>query len=543
MPTATLKPVEDRPWIVQSYSGESLKLFMASIVQDSIASCIDKARVAIVCSACFDVMPESTSQLLFDAACRVKRQRRSPKAAQYVGHLDYLCATADLYEIEYSSLARKCVDDPMILEDLLVEIEEDCGWLRNFLSSHTASFPPVLSLKARDILVGIGEKLSAKLLRSALLCQGIDSKLIYIEDIEAFTNTHKPESDSWLSIFSRELHRRLDACHPSLPILTGFLWSSAVPRSADATQAGTISVLAPLALNARELQIWGTGEALRTADSRRGSASRVIETLSVSEAIELARHGHPCLDHDMLYYLTENDIVISLKCIDPPLPADKVKTTVVRPRQEYAKFDADLLTEYLVPSVKTIDRRPTALVVKDSAVMMTVSVPQLPGNSGAPAYHATRMSMLLMDVMQILHRHRAPFELMNTSADSLSIVFEKKEGGRKIDFDRLADDLADVGILMVQFGMSIITLVGDQLRSSSVGITGRVVSTLAHAGVKVSMISPAAGSSMSFVVSAKELDTAVKLIHQTVFRKVVQLKPTAPLVIKKSKRSRPPPSP
>lgn len=78
---------------------------------------------------------------------------------------------------------------------------------------------------------------------------------------------------------------------------------------------------------------------------------------------------------------------------------------------------------------------------------MSISVPQLPGKNGAAAFQANRISMLLADVMQMLHKHRATFDIMNTSSDGLSIVFERREGGHQIDFSSLADDLAQVGIV------------------------------------------------------------------------------------------------
>lgn len=52
------------------------------------------------------------------------------------------------------------------------------------------------------------------------------------------------------------------------------------------------------------------------------------------------------------------------------------------------------------------------------------------------------------------------------------------------------------------------------------GISGHVVSTLTQGGIRVNMIGPGTGTSLSCAIGSKELTKAVHLLHHTLFRKL-----------------------
>jgi aspartate kinase len=92
--------------------------------------------------------------------------------------------TVDIIRSEHLNAARASVTDPFLLEELEAEIEKDCDWLRGFLfaaqvsatviASHVSYYDVVYQVigeitpRSKDCIVGLGEKLSCKIMTAVL---------------------------------------------------------------------------------------------------------------------------------------------------------------------------------------------------------------------------------------------------------------------------------------------------------------------------------------------------------------------------------------
>jgi aspartate kinase len=190
-------------WLVQKFGGTSVGKFATKIAGDIVANYIDQHKVAIVCSArsgstkalgTTNLLLKAATQCLQNSRSRRKRSNtnggsntgtatpfnrsifgsngydgsQSPPPPQSRGRSSSsgsaggvqqgfsltpltipsagqpqpeFNATVDLIREEHVKAARESIKDPLILEEILAEVDGDCDWLRNFLFA--AQFDPM----------------------------------------------------------------------------------------------------------------------------------------------------------------------------------------------------------------------------------------------------------------------------------------------------------------------------------------------------------------------------------------------------------------
>ncbi|KAF8965755.1 Aspartate/glutamate/uridylate kinase [Flammula alnicola] len=498
-------------WIVQSFSGDSIRSSALRIATDIVPRYLRQHRIVIVCLACVATVPDSSSQLLLRAASKVRRYRdgtsRSP-GFSWEEPDSNLTLCAELFRFEYSILARTLVHNPALVESLRVEINTECDWLRKLSAiSNSSEYTPPKS-QVEDVILGMSEKLSSHILNHVLLEQGFQTEIILAEDIEALIGSDR-EDGSVSESFMSALASRIQASHPKIPIVTGMVNHKNIPRPQEGGFSESLSILAAIGLGAIELQLWNASNDILTADLRRVSSARLVRSISRSEAAELALHGHPCTSSAILDEVTSRDISVKLCNTED----DNLKGTVIRTLFEPIKQNpfipvrkATQPLRLLASKTQTIDRRPTAVIVRESAFMINVTA------------HAPNTSFGFLDnVFRVLQKHEVQLDMMSTTQAHIAVTVEdeKFQG----DIGRLADELGQYGIVFVQYGLALLTVVGDQLRNNP-GISGRVVSTLTQGGIRVNMVGPGTGTSLSCAISSKEVTRAVRLLHHTLCRKL-----------------------
>lgn len=158
-------------------------------------------------------------------------------------------ATVDLIRQEHFNAARASVQDPGILQELETEIEKDCEWLRSFLYASQVSIYlgqlgnchlfinqviDEISLRSKDTIVGLGERLACKIMTAVLRDQGIDAEYVSLENIVPVADDLEADEDGFLDQefydrLSRAVGERVKQCGPRVPVVTGKLSSSLLP--------------------------------------------------------------------------------------------------------------------------------------------------------------------------------------------------------------------------------------------------------------------------------------------------------------------------
>jgi aspartate kinase len=144
----------------------------------------------------------------------------------------------------------------------------------------------------------------------------------------------------------------------------------------------------------------------------------------------------------------------------------------------------------LQSAISNLDRRPTAVTIKDQIMVVNI--------------HSNRKSVshgFLASIFSLLDKHRLVIDLISTSEVHVSMALN--ENIKENILHELVDDLKRHGTVEVVKEMAILSLVGKQMKHL-VGIAGKMFSTLASVGVNIEMISQGA-SEIKYLVHRRGL--------------------------------------
>lgn len=551
-------------WLVQKYGGTSVGKFASKIAQDIIPNYIDHNKVAIVCSArSGSTKALGTTNLLLQAASEAlktktatpgtgasspptnglfqsppptpggsrgrsgsSRSNSDPQPLTAIGvpqagHTSpQYNVTIDLIRHEHVQAAKDSVSDPDILQELLEEIEKDCDWLRSFLFA--SQVIDEISPRARDTIVGLGERLACKFMTTVLRDQGIDAEYVSLESIVPISDidhVHGTLGQDFYDNLASVLGERIKECAPRVPVITGFF--GPVPGSL-LNQVGRgytdlLSALLAVGLQADELQIWKEVDGIFTADPRKVPTARVISIISPDEAAELTYYGSEVVHPFTMEQAIRRRIPIRIKNVenprgggtviypDPEVDAGHVKqdlgdTSVPEPASPNI-----LQALSSLPSTGdgySCKRLPTAVTIKERILVLNVNSNRKSVSHG-----------FLAGIFGTLDRFGVVVDLISTSEVHVSMAIEDTLGKKMLD--RLVSELRKTGTVSVHHDMAILSLVGKQMRNM-VGIAGRMFSTLAQGNVNIEMISQGASEiNISCVIETKDAVKALNMIHQS----------------------------
>ncbi|KAF8588204.1 aspartate kinase [Ramaria rubella] len=588
----TIEPSAE--WLVQKFGGTSVGKFAIKIAEDIVPAYLDRYRVAIVCSArSGSTKALGTTNLLLRAASEALRKNSIGATvatpAQTPGistpsnvtdfwgrpqaedafipdlslksingrHRSYSSprstspqpfssmngnastgsncpfnATVDLLKSEHIIAARQSVNDPGLLKELIGDIEHDCETLRGFL--YATQVIDEISPRSKDSIVGVGERLSCKLVATILRDRGVDSEYVSLESIvpENLEDGDAPTSKDWniesldQSFYDRlstVLAERIHKCGNRVPVITGFFGPvpGSLLRQIGRGYTDLLAALLTVGLSASELQIWKEVDGVFTADPRKVPTARLIPTISPEEAAELTYYGSEVVHPFTMEQVIRCKIPIRIKNVENP----NGQGTVIRPEPEVLRTppSQDLealtlqgasLTTLAEISVQTEERHrhkrlPTAVTIKEHILVLNVNSNRKSVSHG-----------FLARIFGTLDRFGVVVDLISTSEVHVSMAIE--EGGlSKKTLTRLVRELEKAGSVSLHPDMAILSLVGHQMRNM-VGIAGRMFATLAEGNVNIEMISQGASEiNISCVIESRDAVKALNLIHQS----CLQIKP------------------
>jgi aspartokinase/homoserine dehydrogenase 1 len=341
-----------------------------------------------------------------------------------------------------------------------------------------------------DEAVAIGERLSALLLSEYLQFSGVTAQDINASDVivtDAVFGNATPMMDETRKKTGQILRPLLE--RGVIPVVTGFNGATLDGRATTLGRGGSdysASILAA-ALDASELWIWTDVDGIMSADPRLVPDARVLDTVTYSEAAELAYNGAKVLHPRTLAPLIERQIPVwSKNSFHLEHPGTRI--------------------------VSTMEAPPGPRAVTSMANVALISM--------EPASSAVSSSRLMSRALEALADANAEVLAFTSSSYRQSFCFLVRKEELGMAMKSLESDLAlelTHGYLKpieVDENVGLLAIVGEGMRGTP-GLAGRIFSAISQKDVNI--IAIAQGSSeltISVVVHRDGLERAIQAVHK-----------------------------
>jgi aspartokinase/homoserine dehydrogenase 1 len=347
-----------------------------------------------------------------------------------------------------------------------------------------------LSLRVRDAISSLGERLSAPLVAAALICHGVPSEAIEATEV-VVTNSCFGGAEPHMDRTRERCEERLRPIlrRSVIPVVTGFIGATG---DGDLTTLGrggsdySATILAA-ALRANEVIIWTDVDGVLTSDPRLVPGACTIPEISYHEAAELAHFGAKVLHPKTLRPLLQSEIPVWIRNTFAP---EKLGTKVT-------------------PEGSSNNGEVKALTAVSDAALIKVGGPAMADVPNVLARTFRAIAAARAEVLLVLQA---------SSQNHVRLVIPSAIANHAVETLRreFAQDLTDEAAAHIALDstIGIVTIVGQHMRQVS-AVIGRTFCALDRE--KVRIIAVAQGSSecnVSFVVERKDVTAALICTHR-----------------------------
>jgi aspartate kinase len=343
-----------------------------------------------------------------------------------------------------------------------------------------------LSVRSRDLIVSFGERLSAPLMRLALVSLGHNAHDFTGGEAGLITNSNfgnaRPLPTSFASIAER-LQPQLAA--NVVPVVTGFIGET--PQRAITTlgRGGSdyTATILGAALSASEVWTWKDVDGVMTTDPRMVSNAQNLEQLSYLEIMEMAYFGAKVLHPLAVTPLQDKGIPLRVKSAADPDFAGTLVTAESKPIKN---------------AVKAVTAIRNAAIIDVGGAGM-VGVPEV-----------------VSKIFDVLTEKNVNVLMISQSSSmaNISLVVQQADAHRAFDALKAQFDGSEF-IKTFDFWeeIAVVAVVGEGMRGAK-GISAKLFGALADAGVNIEMISQGSSeSNISVAIDDADCVTAVRAIH------------------------------
>jgi aspartate kinase len=336
-----------------------------------------------------------------------------------------------------------------------------------------------ITLRARDKVMSIGEKLSSVLFAYTMMMRALPGEFVSAEDV-IYTNDQfggaTPDMDLTREAARRVLVPLLE--RNRIPVMGGFIGRTQAGATTTLGRNGSdySAAIVAAAIGADEVQIWTDVDGLLTCDPRLVPGARVIDLLSFEEAAELAQFGAKLHPRTLEPAVAANVPVRVLNTHNPASPG----TLITRAGAEVAAG-------------------PRSIARKRGVTMVHVTSNRMLGTHGFLAQFFTVFAQLGISV-----------DLIATSEVSVTVTVDEKH-----DVEELTRRLQELAEVELYDSQCIIAIVGQNVMSDA-RVGARVLDALGGMPVKMMSLGRS-GLNLSIVVDDTNADAAVKAVHHALF--------------------------
>ena len=348
-----------------------------------------------------------------------------------------------------------------------------------------------LTLRARDSIVGLGERLSAPIVAAALVDRGVTSEAIEATEL-VITDACHGSANPCMDLTRERCEARLRPLllQGIVPVVTGFIGATldgaltTLGRNSS-DYSGTIM---GAALDADEVTLWTDVDGILTADPRLVPSARPILEMSYREASDLAESGAKVLHPKTLEPVMERCIPLSIRnTFAPDRPGTKITASGPCSSSE----------------------------VKALAVTSDVAMIRVRGSGGAEVHDVLSRTLAAAeaakaDVRLIPQSHCSPREVclvVSSAVAQATVEALHHEFAQELTHKQL-------GSIDLELPVAIIAVVGESALGVQ-GLMGRVLRALE--GENLNVLASAQGSSQSsfsLVVTQQGMKATLLITHQ-----------------------------
>jgi len=344
-----------------------------------------------------------------------------------------------------------------------------------------ASTPGLLSLKQRDQLLSIGERLSSRIFVHVLNEAGIGAEWFDVRSIIKTDSQHgnaEPDIDGIRKACETNLlHQNKD----HRIVTQGFIGSDPDGITTTLGRGGSDYSAALIAegVHADVLEIWTDVTAIYTTDPRMVPDAKPITEISFSEAAELSVFGAKVLHPATLKPAIRKNIKVYVgSSIRPSEPG----TWIVKNTKE-----------------KPVIR---AISVRRNQTLLTVHSLDMLHRYG-----------FLAQLFRILAEYKISVDLVTTSEVSVSLTLDTDimAPGKTYLNEQVVGKLQEFSEVRIERDLSLIALVGNNLHTTS-GLSGPVFSALENINIRL-ICHGSSQHNLCFLVNENKAKEVVTILH------------------------------
>jgi aspartate kinase len=329
--------------------------------------------------------------------------------------------------------------------------------------------------KSLDAIQSFGEQFSSKIVSCYLNTLGIKSQAFNSWELGFLTDDNYGEAepiDGTLIALKKSIENL-----EQIPVITGFIGKTengeltTLGRGGSDYSAGIIGA----AIDADEIQIWTDVDGIMSADPKIVDNAITLSNVSFAEASELAFFGAKVLHPKTIFPSVEKDIPVRvLNTFNPK----NTGTLILKEGKQNGK------------SVK-------AITSKSNVILINVSSTRMLGAYG-----------FLEKLFSVFGKYRQSVDVISTSEVSVSMTINNDD-----KIEKIINELRGIADVKVTRGKSIICVIGEGIRTT-VGVLGRVFTTVSDHGINVEMVSQgSSGINITFIVDEIDREKAINSLH------------------------------
>jgi len=348
-----------------------------------------------------------------------------------------------------------------------------------------------LTLRARDSISGLGERLSAPLVATALEGRGLRGQAIDATEL-IVTDSCYGSAEPYLDLTRERCEARLRPLlmQGIIPVVTGFIaaTSDGIPTTLGRNSSDYSGSIVGAALNADEVTLWTDVDGILTTDPRLVPSASPILEMSYREASDLADLGAKVLHPKTLHALMQGGIPLSIRnTFAPDRPGTKItpngSANAAGVKTVTVICDSALITVRASSVLETPDTLRRTLATVAAVPVQVRLVPQSSSSKNAVC--------------------------IVVSCDHAESAFEalRREFARDLEREKLKH-------ITLNPSVAVIALVGRDLRNAG-DIVERLTTALYRDTLKIFGIAHAfSGSNISFVVAQQDAQAALATVHR-----------------------------
>ena len=456
--------------LVIKYGGTSIST--ANDIQ-AIAKHIDelskKNQIVVVCSA-----TSGTTDDLIEISESIKKENK-PKAEQLASKITN----------RHKQLAEQTIKKSDVRTKLLSKFDQDFNELTSLIDGMILLGE--VTPKTMDYLFSFGERLSTKLLSSAINDLGIKSIPLTGKQVGIITDSNFGESKPLIDTTRLRVSKTVDAIfsEKTIPVVGGFVGADQHGHVTTFGRGGSdySATIIGSCIKADEIWLMSDVDGLMTADPKIVKNAKLLKEVSYIEAIEMALFGakqiHP-------------------RTFEPLLTK---------------KIPMKIRNSFNIKNEGTLVSAPTSSTVKNTVKcvsniqnngLIDVQGGSLVGTPGTAAKIFATLAKAGINVMMISQ---------NPSESSITIVVKNADLDKAVSALEMELLGKIIKKLDVTTNVAIIALIGSGMRGT-VGVASKVFGAVEKNNVNVSMITQGSSElNLAFTVKNSDTNAAVRALH------------------------------